>query len=146
MLTHHQGIHGRPYIPFDNVQATPGNAQSGYCTHTSILFPTWHRPYLALYEQILFGLIRDIASWWPEGDDKDQYVAAAARFRIPYWDWANEPAAGKTPLPDSVQAETIVVTGPNGAQEISNPLYSYHFDPLDPSLLPDVPVRNSQDS
>lgn len=22
----------------------------GYCTHGSILFPTWHRPYLALFE------------------------------------------------------------------------------------------------
>lgn len=23
---------------------------TGYCTHSSILFPTWHRPYLALFE------------------------------------------------------------------------------------------------
>ena len=28
----------------------PINKQQGYCTHTSVLFLTWHRPYLALYE------------------------------------------------------------------------------------------------
>ena len=49
-LNHLPGIHGRPYLPFDNVQATTGNGDNGYCTHVSILFPTWHRPYLALYE------------------------------------------------------------------------------------------------
>lgn len=52
MLSHYQiaGIHGRPYISWDGVQATAGDQNSGYCTHSSILFPTWHRPYLALYE------------------------------------------------------------------------------------------------
>jgi tyrosinase len=44
------GIHGRPFVPFDNVLAEPGDENNGYCTHVSILFPTWHRPYLALYE------------------------------------------------------------------------------------------------
>ncbi len=42
------GIHGRPYTLWNNV-----NGQfnyTGYCTHDSILFPTWHRPYLALFE------------------------------------------------------------------------------------------------
>ena len=28
----------------------PIDDQQGYCTHTSVLFLTWHRPYLALYE------------------------------------------------------------------------------------------------
>lgn len=52
MLSWYQiaGIHGRPFIPFGNVQPKPGNEQNGYCNHVSILFPTWHRPYLALYE------------------------------------------------------------------------------------------------
>ena len=47
ILTRVQGIHGRPYIPWDGVQ---GDNNEGYCTHTSILFPTWHRPYLGLFE------------------------------------------------------------------------------------------------
>lgn len=52
MLSWYQisGIHGEPYAPWDNVQPVPGNENTGYCHHVSILFPTWHRPYLALYE------------------------------------------------------------------------------------------------
>ena len=41
------GIHGLPYIEWDGVS---GQYRSGYCTHESILFPAWHRPYLALFE------------------------------------------------------------------------------------------------
>jgi tyrosinase len=50
LLTRPPGIHGRPFTAFDNVQPVPGNGNNGYCTHVSILFPTWHRPYLAFYE------------------------------------------------------------------------------------------------
>ena len=41
------GIHGLPHIEWDGVS---GQYSAGYCPHTSILFPTWHRPYLALFE------------------------------------------------------------------------------------------------
>lgn len=44
------GIHGRPFAPWDNVYALPGNEDHGYCQHASIIFPPWHRPYVALYE------------------------------------------------------------------------------------------------
>lgn len=44
------GIHGRPYLPWDHSLSTPNNNNNGYCTHVSILFLPWHRPYLALYE------------------------------------------------------------------------------------------------
>lgn len=45
------GIHGRPYKPWNDAQASSeAMANSGYCTHVSGIFLTWHRPYLALYE------------------------------------------------------------------------------------------------
>lgn len=44
------GIHGVPFISWNGVEAVEGASQSGYCPHSSVLFPTWHRPYLALYE------------------------------------------------------------------------------------------------
>lgn len=47
------GIHGLPFIPWDDATDQPfdPNAQwGGYCTHGSVLFPTWHRPYIMLYE------------------------------------------------------------------------------------------------
>ena len=49
------GIHGYPTIPWDGA---PGNANWGwgYCTHDSQIFPTWHRPYVALYEASLSSI------------------------------------------------------------------------------------------
>jgi len=48
------GIHGMPYAPWDGVASNTDWKSSsgfgGYCTHSSVLFLTWHRPYLALYE------------------------------------------------------------------------------------------------
>ena len=48
------GIHGLPYIPWDGVTVNPPvdpDAQwAGYCTHGSVLFPTWHRPYVSAFE------------------------------------------------------------------------------------------------
>ncbi len=44
------GIHGEPFKPWDNVQGLDNWDFGGYCTHSSVLFAPWHRPYLALYE------------------------------------------------------------------------------------------------
>ncbi|KAG4436593.1 hypothetical protein IFR05_007913 [Cadophora sp. M221] len=143
MLSWYQiaGIHGRPFIPFDNVQPKPGNEQAGYCHHVSILFPTWHRPYLALYEQAIHEKVQQIAQQYPVGSIRDQYMAAAANFRIPYWDWAVSPSGGRSILPDSVMSPSVVVNGPAGVQTIANPLYNYRFQPLDSDQLPDYPFN-----
>lgn len=39
-----------PFTTWNGVEPLPGTERSGYCTHSSVLFPTWHRPYLALFE------------------------------------------------------------------------------------------------
>ena len=48
------GIHGLPNVPWDNVIGDQKNLTAfvwgGYCTHESVIFPTWHRPYVMLYE------------------------------------------------------------------------------------------------
>jgi tyrosinase len=44
------GIHGQPFVPWDEDGTKVANAKSGYCTHNSILFCTWHRPYMLLFE------------------------------------------------------------------------------------------------
>lgn len=136
-----EGIHGRPYTPYDGVQATTGNQNNGYCNHVSILFPTWHRPYLALFEQVLYGFIQQIAAQYPQGPTRDRFVAAAKNFRIPYWDWAASPPSGQSVFPTSVGGSpTVMVDGPNGSQLIGNPLFSYQFNPLNATDLPDWPV------
>ena len=42
------GIHGYPQIPWDGVSGT--QQTPGFCTHATVVFPTWHRPYVALIE------------------------------------------------------------------------------------------------
>ena len=47
-----KGIHGYPSVGWDDEDPVT----SGYCAHNSVTFPTWHRPYMLLYEvsDILF--------------------------------------------------------------------------------------------
>jgi len=54
------GIHGLPYIPWDDATGEPFDPNTqwgGYCTHGSVLFPTWHRPYVMLYEVGLMTIL-----------------------------------------------------------------------------------------
>ena len=47
------GIHGMPFVPWEGAggnRPVQGSGWGGYCTHGNVLFPTWHRPYVALYE------------------------------------------------------------------------------------------------
>src|SRR6478736_5756344 len=109
-----------PHQAWGGVKPVAGSENTGYCTHSSVLFPTWHRPYMALYEvrrrifgwelgaglvmrltgiqQVLHGLIQLIASFWPEAE-RPRYEEAAKRFRLPYWDWALNPPTGGSVLP-----------------------------------------------
>lgn len=75
-----------------------------------------------------------IATLFPESE-RSQYVEAARTARMPYWDWAIDPVDGQSVLPASVQSESVVIGGPNGTQEIGNPLHSYRFHPFDPVEL-----------
>lgn len=44
------GIHGQPNVLWDEPVDPEEAKGKGYCTHNNILFPIWHRAYLALYE------------------------------------------------------------------------------------------------
>ncbi|KAI1814106.1 Di-copper centre-containing protein [Poronia punctata] len=135
------GIHGAPGSTWGDVEPLPGNEKIGYCRHVSILFLTWHRPYLVLYEQILYNIVQFIASLWPP-EQLGRMQKAAKRFRIPYWDWAAAPSAGESVLPLSVGgSSTISVSGPNGVQNISNPLFSFTFRPFNMSYFQDAPFN-----
>ncbi|KAL1884276.1 hypothetical protein VTK73DRAFT_3260 [Phialemonium thermophilum] len=130
------GIHGLPYESWGGVEAVPGSENIGYCTHTSTLFPVWHRPYVALFENILYNLIQRIVQFWPEGEVRQRYQTAANTFRIPYWDWAAHPPAGEPVLPSSISGSSFVdIDGPSGVQRIANPLFTYQFKPLEPSAF-----------
>ncbi|KAL0630990.1 hypothetical protein Q9L58_010157 [Maublancomyces gigas] len=129
------GIHGRPYKAWDNVGGN-GN-RSGYCTHSSILFLPWHRPYIALYEQTLFANVKAAVAAFPPGPTKDKYTRLVPSFRVPYWDFAAQPA-----LPDIIlNKKQIEVTTPTGKQTINNPLYCYNFGTIDRTDFPSAPFN-----
>lgn len=104
----------------------------GYCPHASNMFGPWHRPYLALFEQILHGHALDIAKEHPAGEARDKALETASKVRLPYWDWAMDPPSSKEGcMPASLRRPTVNVTFPNGTKSsIANPLYRYDFHPL----------------
>ncbi|KAG0642710.1 hypothetical protein HOY80DRAFT_881126 [Tuber brumale] len=125
------GIHGRPYTAWDNVLGI-GN-EAGYCTHSSILFPTWHRPYLALYEQALLSSIKLALMEFPAGPIKSKFTQLIPSFRMPYWDWAMNSAVPDIVLKD----ETIEIETAKGRQRVRNPLYCYSFTSIDETEFPE---------
>ncbi|KAK8056801.1 hypothetical protein PG993_002028 [Apiospora rasikravindrae] len=141
------GIHAAPFVDYGGVQALPDGGLNGYCTHVSNLFPTWHRPYLAYFEQVMYNIVQFIASLYPAGPQRTRFQQAAQTFRMPYWDWAAMPPSNQSLLPFSVGGEPdITADGPNGPQLIANPLFTFTFKPLDPSVFPEFPFFEWNDT
>ncbi|KAK3316253.1 hypothetical protein B0H66DRAFT_576217 [Apodospora peruviana] len=116
------GIHGLPYSAWNGVEQVPGApTRSGYCPHGELLFSTWHRPFVALFEQALVSHAVEIASRYPSSL-RAIYQAAAETLRQPYWDWAFDKN-----LPTAVLADNVTVIAPGGQMNVPNPLYSYRF-------------------
>ncbi|RAR16566.1 di-copper centre-containing protein [Stemphylium lycopersici] len=126
------GIHGVPFQPWDKVTGEPGQEMMGYCPHTSSIFGPWHRPYLALFEQVLHDRAVDVANEYPVGEARNKALGIAARVRVPYWDWAMDPPNPEEGvIPGNLRCPTVTITFPNGTVgDIPNPLYRYDFHPL----------------
>ncbi|KAK1757866.1 hypothetical protein QBC47DRAFT_319522 [Echria macrotheca] len=132
------GIHGQPFKPWNGVTSSTdwrtSSGFGGYCTHSSILFVSWHRPYLALYEQALYKSVQTVAQKFPAGPLRDKYVAAAKDFRAPYFDWASQPPAGSTAFPSAISQSFILVVDVDGATKtIANPINRFAFHPVNPA-------------
>ncbi|KAK0377149.1 hypothetical protein CLIM01_05497 [Colletotrichum limetticola] len=135
------GIHGLPAQKWPNADWNNVGSQfdkenlktvfGGYCTHTSILFLTWHRVYLALFESELYKHVNYIAREFEKGGET-KYIKAAKTFRLPYWDWAH-------PVLDLYPKEALSATGhtperpssqkgkPEEYPQEMNPLARYKF-------------------
>jgi tyrosinase len=126
------GIHGLPFVQWEGSGSSSpvkGSQWGGYCTHGSVLFPTWHRPYVALYEQVLQQHALEIANTYQV--DKQRWVTAAKNLRAPYWDWATN----TTPPPEVISLATVNIVTPDGqTTAVANPLIGYTFNPIDPSF------------
>lgn len=131
------GIHGQPYVAWNGVEQAEGAPLTGYCTHNEVLFAIWHRPLVAVFEQVLAEHIQTAAGLYnatPETAEK--YRRAADTWRHPYWDWAIDKE-----LPDAVVQPNITIhMPPDGlaSQTVANPLryYRFHQFPLNTTLFP----------
>jgi tyrosinase len=126
-------VHGLPYKTWDGAVGShpwnPNTTWGGYCTHGSVLFPTWHRPYMILYEQIIQSYAKQIAATYSV--DRNDWVQAANELRHPFWDWASN----SVPPDEVVALPQVQITGPAGTKiTVDNPLYQYTFHPIDPSF------------
>ncbi|KAK4185474.1 common central domain of tyrosinase-domain-containing protein [Podospora australis] len=136
------GIHGLPYQPWDEDKdaVTPNE---GYCTHDSLLFPCWHRPFMLLYEaslplsplftQVLHEImVKQVIPQLPKAEQQ-KWTTASDTWRLPYWDWAQKKSrAGKNDpiydVPLIAQEPRIGVLDLNdGVTEvyIDNPMYKF---------------------
>ncbi|KAG8920510.1 hypothetical protein FRC00_009912, partial [Tulasnella sp. 408] len=120
------GIHGLPYVQWDGAGGEqPVGAPAGYCQHSTVIFPTWHRPYCALYEQILHRHAVQVAATYTS--DQEAWKKVAEDFRIPFWDWALHPLPPKQ-FYDHKQYSQLTITLPDGSKKpVNNPLLAYKF-------------------
>ncbi|KAJ7829831.1 photo-regulated tyrosinase [Mycena leptocephala] len=127
------GIHGLPFMEWSGSTSPSGpglpkgNEFGGYCTHATVLFPTWHRPYVALIEQVIQAHALKIAKTYTDANLRGLMVAAANRLRLPYWDWG----VNAVPPPEIIELPTLeVLKAPNGRLVlVPNPFRAYTFPP-----------------
>jgi tyrosinase len=101
-------------------------------------FPTWHRPFVTLYEQTLAQQFPRIISWYT-GQFKADLQAAADLWRLPYWEWATD----KPTIPEAFCTPTLNIIRPASNKAgyerdpkpmDPNPLAAYKFHPIDDSF------------
>ncbi|EPS44933.1 hypothetical protein H072_1090 [Dactylellina haptotyla CBS 200.50] len=123
-------IHGAPYAAWPDPTAQGDyDPKYGYCTHRSILFATWHRPYMLALEQTVWQTGVQIANTF-SGADKTKYVAASKLLRWPYWDWADKDSQSSVPACAMTPTIKVMKPGDDGSAteaEIDNPFYAYRF-------------------
>ncbi|KAF3047601.1 hypothetical protein E8E12_010743 [Didymella heteroderae] len=132
------GVHGRPFVTWNNFP-TPLLNQAGFCPHSMTLFGSWHRPYLAIFEQALYQSIQEVIDTFPQ-NQRGRWQRAASTLRMPYWDWAQD--GGSATVPTQIRDQTVTVTKPSGRVTIPNPLYSYSWGSSLPSEIGGGPWNN----
>ncbi|KAL5121102.1 hypothetical protein ACEQ8H_000953 [Pleosporales sp. CAS-2024a] len=133
------GIHGRPHRTWNHFPLPLVN-EAGFCPHTSTLFGSWHRPYIAIHEQALYLSIVEVIAEFPE-DQRDRWYRAAATWRLPIWGWGRDVGNGPY-VPTAYRDKFVTVIKPQGQVTIPNPLYSYTFGDTMPQEMGNTPWNN----
>jgi len=130
-------VHGRPYRTWNNFP-TPLVNQAGFCPHSNVLFGSWHRPYLAVFEQAWYKCVLEVVAQFPSGQ-RQRWQNAASTLRMPFWDWAMD---NGDVVPSVMRDDRVRVTKPNGSAVINNPLASYSWGRSVPSEIGGTPWNN----
>ncbi|KAK2603519.1 hypothetical protein QQS21_004288 [Conoideocrella luteorostrata] len=119
------GIHGLPWMEWNDGGKFAATGWQGYCPHGENLFLPWHRPFVLLFEQLLVAEARKLAEEYPP-KYRSQYVDAAIRLRSPYWDWSAEAKVPQCTVP---RVLTVNVPDGQGLKRVSinNPLQSFTY-------------------
>ncbi|KAF4988852.1 hypothetical protein FGRMN_9526, partial [Fusarium graminum] len=129
------GIHGYPEVAWDGAPAPrhapdtetkrPGDQPfGGYCNHNSLSFPTWHRPYMLLFEQRIWDNMKLVIEDWVTGSglsaaDSEIWNRAADNWRMPYWDWARRQEHDQDlVLPKVLTEETVHIDPPATVRDL----------------------------
>ncbi|KAI2628592.1 common central domain of tyrosinase-domain-containing protein [Hypoxylon sp. NC1633] len=130
------GIHGYPETPWDNADPPPQDPSNagpgddpfgGYCPHNIISFPTWHRPYVLLFEKRIWWHMKQIIDHWKlDASEAREWNRAADLWRLPYWDWARRQTYNmEFSLPYVLTLDIVTIYPPTGDTKHPNPLWGF---------------------
>ncbi|KAE9396998.1 Di-copper centre-containing protein [Gymnopus androsaceus JB14] len=118
----------------------------GYCNHGSVVFPTWHRPYVLALEQAIGNIATEIAETFAKLYPKEANVwkQAARELRFPFWDWADKKV--KTDgIPAVLSELKVKIAMPEEVTKaVDNPLAFYRFESIPDGF--ENEVLNPQDT
>ncbi|ORY30694.1 Di-copper centre-containing protein [Rhizoclosmatium globosum] len=114
-------IHGLPNTEYDGFPSD--KPDGGYCVHGQALFPSWHRPYIALLETLLIEAAVDIAKKYT----KDTQTGSLLLKTSDSLTLIGRTMPQLLGLPSVlVDASVTVLAAPNAqSQTIKNPLASF---------------------
>ncbi|KAL3444389.1 common central domain of tyrosinase-domain-containing protein [Aspergillus insuetus] len=124
------GIHGNPDVSWDGVGNPPGTVDkpSWWCAHNKETFVSWHRPYLVLFEQVIYDKMLSLIQKNVPAERRKPWEDAAKEWRLPYWDWAlKQPYIDNQGVPEIFTKDQIDIVdfsdnNPPTTGNIPNPL------------------------
>ncbi|KAI0890804.1 tyrosinase domain protein [Annulohypoxylon nitens] len=149
------GIHSAPWTSWDYVTPSGTGSEGSFCTHNNYTFPTWHRVYMTLFEQVVYETMIDYIDEAAGVSDaeKDKWKREADQWRLPYWDFArfakndDGTTTGKLSGPILATLPQVEVKELSTGKPVvkTNPLYKFEAEKLMGQLEPPYTINDQPD-